>query len=179
MTWIPDRQAAPWRSLAAISGLFRRVIQLLIKGTNTMLKRTLILIAAVMLLVAGSPVTAADEPDATITIDETQVMALIGGNMGGGTLLLDGESHTFKTGGLSLGASIGVHEIHITGNVYHLKKLKHFPGTYLEAEASATVGKGSGGMWLANKHGVTLHLTSSNEGLALSLAAAGLKITMN
>jgi hypothetical protein len=32
---------------------------------------------------------------------------------------------------------------------------------------------------LINKHGVTLHLTSSNEGLALSIAAAGLKISMN
>jgi hypothetical protein len=137
------------------------------------------LIAAAMPLIAANPVPAADEPDATITIDETQVMALIGGSMGGGTLLLDGESHTFKTGGLSLGASAGVHKIHITGNVYHLEKLKHFPGTYLEAEASATVVKGSGGMWLVNTHGVTLHLTSSNEGLALSLAAEGLKISMD
>jgi len=144
-----------------------------------MLKRALITMAAVLLLTAGNPLTAADEPDATISIDETQVMALLGGTMGGGTLLLDGESHSFKTGGLSLGASVGVHKIHITGNVYHLDSLKDFPGTYAEAEASAAVVKGSGGLWLVNKHGVTLHLTSSNKGLALSLAAEGLKIGMN
>ena len=143
-----------------------------------MLKRIFVCIAIVMLLTTGNPLIAADKPDATITIDETQVMALIGGTMGGGTLLVDGESHSFKTGGLSLGASAGIHKIHITGNVYHLDKLKDFPGTYAAAEASATVVKGSGGLWLINKHGVTLHLTSSNEGLALSIAAAGLRITM-
>ena len=143
-----------------------------------MMKRALITTAAVLLLTAGNPLCAADKPDATITIDETQVMALIGGTMGGGTLLVDGESHSFKTGGLSLGASIGVHNIHITGDVYHLNKLKDFPGTYAAAEAGATVVKGSGGLLLVNKHGVTLHLTSSNEGLALSIAAEGLKITM-
>ena len=41
-----------------------------------MLKRALITMAAVLLLTAGNPLTAADEPDATISIDETQVMAL-------------------------------------------------------------------------------------------------------
>ena len=143
-----------------------------------MLRRTLLSIAAV-LLITGTPLAAAEEPDATITIDETQVMALLGGTLGAGILLLDGKSHRFETGGLSLGASIGVHKIHITGNVYHLDRLEDFEGTYAEAEASATVVKGSGGLWLINKHGVTLHLTSSNEGLALSVAAEGLKISMN
>lgn len=97
-----------------------------------MLKRTLIFIAAMMLLATANPLTAADEPDATITIDETQVMALLGGTLGGGTLLRDGESHSFKTGGLLLGASVGVHKIHITGNVYHLERLKDFPGLMLK-----------------------------------------------
>jgi hypothetical protein len=144
-----------------------------------MLNRMIYSIAITVLLVISSHAFAADtEPDATITIDETQVMALIGGTLGSGTLLLDDESHSFKTGGLSLGASVGVQEIHITGNVHHLKSVKDFPGTYVEAEASATIVKGSGGLWLVNKHGVTLHLKSSNKGLVLSLAAEGLKITM-
>jgi hypothetical protein len=144
-----------------------------------MLNRIFYSIAVAVMLVTSSQAFAADTaPDATITIDETQVMALIGGTLGSGTLLMDGKSHSFKTGGLSLGASVGVQEIHITGNVYHLDKVKDFPGTYIEAEASATIVKGSGGLWLVNKHGVTLHLKSSNKGLVLSLAAEGLKITM-
>jgi hypothetical protein len=150
-----------------------------LKGVTKMLKHILLAIAAAAMLTTSGQVLAADEtPSGTIVIDETQVMALIGGSMGGGTLHMGDESHSFQTGGLSLGASVGVHKIHITGNVYHLDKVKKFAGTYIAAEASATLIKGVGGLWLENKHGVILHLTSNNQGLALSLAAEGLKITM-
>jgi len=99
-----------------------------------MQKRVILWMFAIVMLVAGGNVLAGDEkPSGKIVIDETQVMVLIGGAIGGGTLLLGDDSYSFKTSGL----------------------------------------------WLENKHGVTLHLTSSNEGLALSIAAAGLKITMN
>ena len=135
-------------------------------------------IAAVM-LVAGNPVLADDEtPSGKIVIDETQVMVLIGGSMGGGTLLLGDNSHSFKTGGLKLGG-VGVQKVHITGDVYHLEKLKDFPGNYVELEASAAIIKGKGGLWLKNKKGVTLNLKSNNEGLMLSLSAGSLQISMN
>jgi hypothetical protein len=135
-------------------------------------------IAAVM-LVAGNPVLADDEtPSGKIVIDETQVMILLGGSMGGGTLLLGDDSYSFKTGGLKLGG-VGVQKVHITGDVYHLEKAKDFPGNYVELEASAAVIKGKGGLWLKNKKGVTLNLKSNNEGLMLSLSAGSLQISMN
>ncbi len=150
------------------------------EGVTKLLKHMLLTVAAAAFLMTGGQVLAADEtPSGKMVIDETQVMALIGGTMGGGTLLMGDESFSFKTGGLSLGVSIDVQKIHITGNVYHLDKVKDFAGTYVAAEASATLIKGVGGLWLENKHGVILHLTSSNQGLALSLAAGGLKITMD
>jgi len=149
-------------------------------GVKKLLKHMSLTVAAVAFLMTGGQVLAADEtPSGKVVIDETQVMALIGGTLGGGKLLMGDESYSFKTGGLSLGASTGVHKIHITGNVYRLDKLKDFSGTYLAAEASATLIKGVGGLWLKNKHGVIMHLTSNNQGLALSLAAEGLKITMD
>lgn len=132
-----------------------------------------------VMLVAGSNVFAEDiEPSGKLVIDETQVMALIGGSMGGGTLLLDDDSYSFKTGGLKLGG-IGVQKVHVTGDVYHLDKVKDFAGTYVQLEAGATIIKGVGGLWLKNSKGVTLHLKSKGDGLALSLSAGGLKITMN
>ena len=134
---------------------------------------------ALTFLLLTTTVNAGDvKPSGTVVIDETQVMALIGGTLGGGTLLLEHDSYSFKTGGISLGASVGVHKIHITGNVYHLDDVKDFPGAYFEVEASATLGVGVGGLWLDNKHGVTLHLKSSNKGVALAVGAEGLKITM-
>jgi hypothetical protein len=39
-----------------------------------------------------------------------------------------------------------------------------------------TVGKGAGGLWLKNDKGVTMHLTSRAEGLALDLGVEGLTV---
>ena len=136
-------------------------------------------VIAVVVLVAGGNVLADDvKPSGKIVIDETQVMILLGGSMGGGTLLLGDDSYSFKTGGLKLGG-VGVQKVHITGDVYHLEKLKDFPGHYVELEANAAVIKGKGGLWLKNKKGVTLNLKSNNEGLMLSLSAGSLQISMN
>lgn len=143
-----------------------------------MKKRALTRIMALVMLVTASTVWAEEEkPSATLVIEETQVMALIGGSMGGGTLLIDDESHSFKTGGLKFGG-IGVQKVHVAGDVYHLDKLKDFPGTYIEFEADTTVVKGTGELWLKNDKGVTLHLQSKSSGLAFDLSAAGLKISM-
>ena len=113
----------------------------------------------------------------TITIDETQVMLLIGGSFGGGTLSFKGETHEFKVKGLKLGG-IGMHKVMLTGDVYHLNDIKDFSGTYFAAEAGITVVKGVGGFWLKNSNGVTLHLTSKAEGLALSVGIEGLSIKL-
>ena len=144
-----------------------------------MKNRTICWLITLAMLVAGSNALAEEiKPSGKLVIDETQVMALIGGSMGGGTLLLDDDSYSFKTGGLKLGG-VGIQKIHVTGDVYHLNKVKDFAGTYVELEAGATLTKGVGGLWLKNSKGVTLHLKSKGAGLALSLSAGGLKITMN
>jgi len=113
----------------------------------------------------------------TLTIDETQVMLLVGGSFGGGTLSFQGATHEFKVKGLKLGG-IGMHKVSLSGDVYHLTDLKDFNGTYFAAEAGITVVKGVGGFWLKNSNGVTLHLTSKAEGLALSVGVEGLSIKM-
>lgn len=130
-----------------------------------------------LLLLANTLAVAADKPSASLTIDETQVMALLGGSMGGGILRMGDQSYSFKTGGVKLGG-VGVHKAHLVGDVYHLNDVKDFPGTYFEAQAGVTVVKGLGGKWLENDKGVTLHLRSSGEGLSLDTGAGGLKITM-
>ena len=113
----------------------------------------------------------------TITIDETQVMLIIGGSWGGGTLSFNGGTHKFKVKGLKLGG-IGMHKVVLNGDVYKLNDIKDFSGTYFAAEAGITIVKGVGGFWLKNSNGVTLHLTSKTEGLALSIGIEGLNIDM-
>lgn len=89
-------------------------------------------------------VSAADEkaPSGTLVIDETQVMVLVGGDMGGGTLLLADNSYSFKTGGLKIGG-LGMHKIHLVGDVYDLNDVADFPGVYFSAQAGVTLGDAS------------------------------------
>jgi hypothetical protein len=144
------------------------------------IQKSLFRLATVLTLVAFTTLIQAEDakPVGTVEIDETQVMAIIGGTMGGGTLTFDGATHKFKAGGMSLGASVGVQDIKLHGNVYHMTDIKDFPGVYFVAEAGVTVVAGGSGLWLENDKGVTMHLVSNNEGLAIDIQAEGLKITM-
>ena len=132
------------------------------------------------LLLSGNAMAADDKtPSGTLVIDETQVMLLVGGDMGGGTLLLGDKSHSFKTGGLKIGG-VGIHKLHMVGDVYDLNDVADFPGVYFAAQAGVTLGNaGVGAIWLKNSKGVSLHLKSSDpQGIALSVGVEGLKISM-
>ena len=134
----------------------------------------------VPLLLTGNAIAADDKtPSGTLVIDETQVMLLLGGDMGGGTLLFGDNSYSFKTGGIKIGG-LGVHKVHMVGEVYDLNDIADFPGVYFVAEAGATLGdSGTAAIWLKNSKGVSLHMkTSEAKGIALSVGVEGLKITM-
>ena len=134
----------------------------------------------VPLLLTGNALAADDKtPSGTLVIDETQVMLLLGGDMGGGTLLFGDNSYSFKTGGIKIGG-VGVHKVHMVGEVYDLNDIADFPGVYFVAEAGATLGdSGTAAIWLKNSKGVSLHMkTSEAKGIALSVGVEGLKITM-
>lgn len=138
---------------------------------------TLCLFSALLALTAPLTLGHDESPSGTVVIDETQVMLLVGGDSGKGTLVRhnDGDVRHFKVDGVKLGG-IGIHKKHITGTVYHMQKEKDFEGTYFLAEAGITVVEGKSGMWLQNNAGVTMHLVSGNEGVALSLGIEGLKV---
>ena len=134
----------------------------------------------VPLLLTGNALAAeAKTSSGTLVIDETQVMLLLGGDMGGGTLLFGDNSYSFKTGGIKIGG-LGVHKVHMVGEVYDLNDIADFPGVYFVAEAGATLGdSGTAAIWLKNSKGVSLHMkTSEAKGIALSVGVEGLKITM-
>jgi hypothetical protein len=137
------------------------------------------LVFALILMFAAVAVNASDEkPSGTLKFEEEQIMAIIGGSSGQGTLEFEGKEHLFKVSGASVGASIGVHKLEVTGDVYHLANVEDFSGMYLEFEAGATFVEGASGMWLKNNSGVILHLKSENEGVALELGTGGLSISV-
>jgi hypothetical protein len=131
------------------------------------------------LLVANAAMAADKLPSGTVTIDETQIMWIVGGDIGGGTLNYQGQSYKFKLDGLKLGG-FGVHKFKLAGDVYDLNDVADFPGVYAAAEAGFTFAKvGKGDVVLKNDKGVTLHLKSpSSEGYALDIGVEGVDVRM-
>ena len=119
----------------------------------------------------------ADEPSATVTIESTSVAIGIGVQWGHGTLKFQGKEYKFSVNGLSV-IDLGVSSISATGNVYKLKKLSDFAGTYSAAEAGIAVGAGVGASAMENQNGVVLKLTSTKVGIEFKLAPEGLKIEL-
>ena len=116
----------------------------------------------------------------TVVIDETQVSLILGGDMGGGVVVMGDESRSFKTTGIKLGG-IGIHKLHLVGSVYDLKKMEDFAGVYATFQLGATLGYADkNALWLKNTKGVKINLKSSGgEGVALAIGVEGLKITMD
>lgn len=96
---------------------------------------------------------------------------------GSGTLTFRGRRYPFRIGGLGVG-TFGGSKIEAYGEVYGLRRVADFPGSYFQAEASATAIKGQGVQWLKNTHGVVLSLRSRTKGFSLNLGGDGLVIEM-
>lgn len=121
----------------------------------------------------------AKKPDGTVSIDETQIAVIVGGSWGGGKLTYGGKTYNFKINGLTAGVNVGASKMSAAGEVYDLKEVSKFAGTYTKFDASATLGGGVGALYLKNENGVVMKLTSRTQGLQLNLASAnGVKVTM-
>jgi len=118
------------------------------------------------------------KPSGTVSIEETQFGLIIGGSFGGGILTFDGKQYPFKLGGLSLGASIGMAKIAAVGEVYDLKKVEDFAGTYVKLDGNVSLGGGVGGMTMKNEHGVIMNLRGTSQGLQFTIGASGVTVTL-
>lgn len=132
-------------------------------------------------LLAGSMALAADarKPSGTVTIDETQFAFILGGSAGGGVLTFQGKQYPFKIGGLTAGVNVGISKMSAAGEVYDLKDIAKFPGTYTKLDVGIALGGGVGGLQLKNENGVIMRLESRTQGLQLNVgSASGITVTM-
>ena len=131
------------------------------------------------LLLTGTVFASDPVQSGSLVIDETQVSLILGGDMGGGVVVMGDESRSFKTTGIKLGG-IGINKLHLIGNVYDMKNIEDFAGIYATFQMGATLGYISkDSIWLKNDKGVKINLKSSGaEGVALSLSVEGLDIIM-
>jgi hypothetical protein len=131
----------------------------------------LCLAAALLLLPMAVDAQDKGQPSGTVYIEQVQIAFIGSGNLGGGTLEFEGKKYAFTVGGLGVGG-FGVSKMTATGEVYDLKKAEDFPGAYAQGRYGVVAGDvNSGELWLQNAAGVSLHLKTEREGLALSLGA--------
>ena len=124
----------------------------------------------------GLAVAQEKKPDATLKLTERDVAIGVGFSWGKGTLNYKGKTYPVKVEGLSVG-EVGVNQATAVGNVYNLKKLEDFNGTYTAVGAGATVAGGGSVATMRNQNGVRVTLRSTSRGIKFTLGASG--VTMN
>jgi hypothetical protein len=129
-------------------------------------------------LLLSSPVASlAQTPDAIIELSGGSVAAGIGYSWGHGTLIFHREHYPIAVSGLSL-ATVGVVGYSASGEVYGLKSPRDINGVYTSVVAEGTLGVGAGATAMKNQHGVVFQMTSTTQGLNLTLAAEGVKVAL-
>ena len=117
-------------------------------------------------------------PDGFVEMHEVQAAYMASGSGGAGSLSFRGVEYPFNVGGVGVGG-IGLSTIEATGEVYNLRDLWQFPGTYGQARYGFAIGTASAGdLWLQNEAGVILHLKAKRTGLMLSLGGDAVVIKM-
>jgi len=127
----------------------------------------------------GPDAVAGKTPDGTVDMREVQAAYIGSGSAGSGTLSYRGQEHPFKVGGVGVGG-IGLSTVDAQGEVYNLRNLSQFPGTYGQARYGFAIGTASAGdLWMQNESGVILHLKAKRTGLILSLGGDAVVISMS
>jgi hypothetical protein len=83
---------------------------------------------------------------------------------GKGTLILnDGSQHAFEVSGLGVtGSREAILSVQAVGEVFNLRTLSDFEGTYKVTERQVTTGRGTGHVSLSNDRGVMVSLSMSS-----------------
>ena len=116
-------------------------------------------------------------PDATLKLSGGSVAAGIGISWGGGTLTYKGKEYPVDVKGLSVG-DVGVTKIEASGKVYGLKDLADFDGNYVAAGAGATAAGGGSVVAMRNQNGVEVTLTSTTQGVKITLGGGGVEMKL-
>jgi len=145
------------------------------KGMRARLWCLGLLVAGVLGLIATAGAKP-PPPSGTLSITTTSIAVGIGVNWGAGILTTHGQRYPFAVQGLEVGG-VGVSKVQAVGQVYHLRKVVDFAGTYVAVGADAAVGGGAGIMTMRNQHGVVINLQSTQQGIKLTAGVEGISIT--
>jgi hypothetical protein len=118
-------------------------------------------------------------PSGYVEMTQVQAAYLGSGNAGRGNLRYRGHTYRFTVGGLGVGG-IGISKIEAKGEVYGLRRLRDFPGSYIQGRYGLALGtRSTGDLLLKNRSGVIMRLVAKRQGLMLSLGGDAVVIRMN
>jgi hypothetical protein len=117
-------------------------------------------------------------PDARIAFEELRGGYVGSAGGGAGTLQYQGRSYRFTIASAGVGG-LGAATTRAQGEVFNLRRLRDFPGEYVQLRSGATLGTGTGEAWLRNAAGVELHLRVERTGLMLNFGADAVVIRMD
>jgi hypothetical protein len=116
-----------------------------------------------------------DKPSAKLTLSGTSAAIGVGTTWGSGTLVYRGKKYPVRLRGLDVGG-VGGAKIDAHGDVYHLKRLADFDGTYAAVGAGAAAGPGAGHSIMRNEHGVVIDLATQSEGVLVKAGVDGVRL---
>ncbi len=130
------------------------------------------------ILTSTSGVFAEDKkPDATLELTQTSVALVFGYTWGGGTLTFQDKSYKVEIDGLSFMA-LGYAQAKASAEVFNLKTIDAFNGTYMAASVEGTAWEGAGATTMRNQNGVVIQLFTTTQGLNLKLAPEGVRLSI-
>jgi hypothetical protein len=134
-------------------------------------------VAVIVTILALSSGAFAEEAkhDATLELTQTSVALVIGYTWGGGTLTFQDRSYPIEIDGLSF-LALGVVRAKASAEVFNMKSLDDFNGTYFAGSIEGTVGAGAGATTMRNQNGVVIQLFTTTQGLNLKLAPEGVRL---
>ena len=136
-----------------------------------------LLLGVVVLGLVATAIAKAPPPSGTLSIATTSIAVGIGVHWGNGILTAYGQRYAFAVQGLEVGG-IGVARVQAVGQVYHLRRVEDFAGTYVAMAADAAVGGGAGLLTMRNQHGVVINLQSTQQGVKLTAGVEGITMTL-
>ena len=139
--------------------------------------RVMGVVVSSLLMVTALAVAQDGPPSGKVWVESKSVALGVGVSWGDGKLTFQGKDHIFNVKGLSV-VDLGVSKVTANGEVFNLKKLSDFDGNYVAGTAGATVGGGAGAVIMKNQNGVVMKLTSTSQGVQLTLAGSGVDVKL-
>ena len=127
----------------------------------------------VICLTAG--LVQAAKPDATLRLNGGAVAAGVGVNWAKGTLNYKGKQYRVSVNGLDLG-KVGITKVTASGQVYNLKSLSDFDGTYTSIGTDVTLAGGHSGVTMKNQNDVKVVISATSKGVDLTIGGSGVSM---